>query len=254
MISPFGVKIGGGSTSCLNAEVKNSSATYVNTVASGGTLILPDITVTDSDGSTFTAPSVENITCTPASPAPVGFTLMKTGKTTSYTAGDDGDTERGRATSFTVLASNNPFGNTNRFTSKVGTQVYTDSVVIDWSTYNGSTVLAYYHGDTTTRNLATHCTQHLTSTFNGLTGWYLTNFYEFFNITNFELTTPANMFDYAPFNISQRRYFWHSSQPAGTGGNCVDTQGITPLVSVGKTNAYSGIFVRVCTVTGTNIT
>ncbi len=36
----------------------------------------------------------------------------------------------GRLTNFTTLASNNPFGNNNRFTSKVGTQVYTDSVVL----------------------------------------------------------------------------------------------------------------------------
>jgi hypothetical protein len=47
-----------------DATVENSNATYVNTVVSGGTLVLPDITVTDSDGSTFTQPSVENVVCT----------------------------------------------------------------------------------------------------------------------------------------------------------------------------------------------
>jgi hypothetical protein len=49
---------------CADATVENSNATYTDSVVSGGTLVLPDITVTDSDGSTFTQPSVENVTCT----------------------------------------------------------------------------------------------------------------------------------------------------------------------------------------------
>jgi hypothetical protein len=47
-----------------DATVTNSNASYTDSVASGGTLVLPDITVTDSDGSTYTQPSVENVTCT----------------------------------------------------------------------------------------------------------------------------------------------------------------------------------------------
>ena len=53
---------------CDDATVENSDASYSNTVASGGTLVLPDITVTDSDGSTFTQPSVTDVTCTPPPP------------------------------------------------------------------------------------------------------------------------------------------------------------------------------------------
>jgi hypothetical protein len=49
---------------CANGTVENSDVSYTAAVASGGTLVLPDITVTDSDGSTFTQPSVENVTCT----------------------------------------------------------------------------------------------------------------------------------------------------------------------------------------------
>jgi hypothetical protein len=48
--------------------------------------------------------------------------LMKTGQTTSYRTGDDGDLEAGRNVSFTTLAENNPFGNTNRFTDEIGGQ------------------------------------------------------------------------------------------------------------------------------------
>jgi surface protein len=49
---------------CANGTVENSNATYTDSVVSGGTLVLPDITVTDSDGSTFTQPSVTNVVCT----------------------------------------------------------------------------------------------------------------------------------------------------------------------------------------------
>jgi hypothetical protein len=47
-----------------DATVENSNASYTDSVVSGGTLVLPDITVTDSDGSTYTQPSVTNVTCT----------------------------------------------------------------------------------------------------------------------------------------------------------------------------------------------
>jgi hypothetical protein len=70
--------------------------------------------------------------------------LMKTGQTTSYRTGDDGDIEAGRATNFTTLAENNPFGNTNRFTDELGSTTYTKNIVIDWSTYDGLNVLGYY--------------------------------------------------------------------------------------------------------------
>lgn len=61
---------------------------------------------------------------------------IKTGQTTSYASGDDGDLEEGRLTDFTTLDWTNPFGNTNRFTDELGGQNYVNSVVIDWSTYN----------------------------------------------------------------------------------------------------------------------
>jgi len=48
---------------CADATVENSNATYSNTVASGGTLVLPDITVTDVDASTRTVPSVLAVLC-----------------------------------------------------------------------------------------------------------------------------------------------------------------------------------------------
>jgi len=57
--------------SCADATVENSDGSYTNTVASGGTLVLPDITVTDSDGSTSSVPSVQDVTCSPCQDATV---------------------------------------------------------------------------------------------------------------------------------------------------------------------------------------
>jgi hypothetical protein len=51
------------SDTCENATVENSDNSYSDTVASGSTLVLPDITVTDSDGTTYTQPSVTDVVC-----------------------------------------------------------------------------------------------------------------------------------------------------------------------------------------------
>ena len=184
--------------------------------------------------------------------APVGATLMKTGQTVSTNANDDADIEMGRLTNFTTLASNNPFGNNNRFTSKVGTQVYTDSVVIDWSTYNGSTVLAYYYGDATTRAWTTQLGQHLTSTFDSLTGWYLFNIYQAMNIMNFDFPS-SYLYNYAPFNLT-RRYMWVSTNQIGSNGIATETGGPNPFTISNKANSLWGIWVRQCSVNGTIIT
>jgi len=53
------------SAPCADGDVENSDASYTATVASGGTLVLPDITFTDSDGSSSSVPSVQDITATP---------------------------------------------------------------------------------------------------------------------------------------------------------------------------------------------
>lgn len=184
--------------------------------------------------------------------APVGAKLMKTGQTTSFATADDGATQRGRLTNFTTLASNNPFGNTNRFTAKNGSQTYTASVALDWSTYDGSTVLAYYFGDSTTRAWATQLTQYTGSTIDGLTGWNLFNIYEAVNIMNFSFPSTY-LYNYAPFNLT-RRYMWVSTNQTGTAGIATETAGPNPFTSSSKTNALWGIWVRVCNVSGTTIT
>jgi hypothetical protein len=218
-----------------------------------------DILLQNQNGGTIPAQSVTyqgnqdhvNIVINTSSFVPVGQTLLKTGQTTSYATGDDGATQRGRLTNFTTLPSNNPFGNTNRFTSKTGTQTYTNSVAIDWTTYNGTTVLAYYFGDANTRTWATQLTQYTSSTIDGLTGWSLFNINEAVNIMNFSFP-GGYLYNYAPFNLT-RRYMFVSTNQAGTGAISTETGGPSPFTATNKSNSLWGIWVRVCTVNGTTI-
>lgn len=138
------------------------------------------------------------------SPTPIGGQLLATNQTISYATGDDGDTEAGR--NFFTLASNNPFGNTNRFTDVVGGQTYANNVVIDWSTWNGidgSTVIGYKR---TLRangiNWSTAISEANALNFGGFaSGWRVCNLREYYNLYNYALPvgTPLN---YAPFSLT----------------------------------------------------
>jgi len=182
--------------------------------------------------------------------------LMKTGQTTSYRTGDDGDIEAGRATSFTVLAENNPFGNTNRFTDELGGTTYTNNIVIDWSTYDGSTVLGYKR---TATNVATGGWNNSIDTCLALSigsytsGWRLANRKEWENIMNPEQTSPLG---YAPFTTFSFFYSSHTSttyKPA----SAAYSWGINSLGSISpkdKNETSSCLAVRTFTVTGTTLT
>lgn len=220
-----------------------------------------DIRLKNQSGGTITPSSVNyngnqdhvDITINTASFIPVGAKLLKTGQTVSYNSYDDGATQRGRLTDRLTLASNNPFGNTSRFTNKTGGTTYpTNKVTYDWSTFDGNTVLAYYFGDmTTVRPLATQLSQYVNSTFDGLLGWYLTNMEEMVNILDWGRIANYQL-QYPPFSTNVR-YFWVSTQPAGTAGVATDLAAVGIFTSTAKSGSLYGIWCRVCTVNGTTI-
>ena len=186
----------------------------------------------------------------------VGLKLMKTGQTTSYRTGDDGDLETGRATSFTVLASNNPFGNTNRFTDELGGTTYTKNIVIDWSTYDGSTVLGYKRTETNVtsggwNNAIDTC---LAISITGFTtGWRLANVNEWNNILNLEYSNPLG---YTPFSSFAWTYSSHTSstyKPIPTSYSWgIASNGYNQAKD--KTENSSCLATRTFTVTGTTLT
>ena len=181
--------------------------------------------------------------------------LMKTGQTTSYLTGDDGDIEAGRATNFTTLAENNPFGNTNRFTDELGGSTYTNEIVIDWSTYDGATVLGWRR---TTNGVDINWNNSIdgalaVSIGSFTTGWRLPNVGEFFSILYWGNFT--GLLNYSPFNLtSTTTNYW-----TGTGSslqaircNGLVTNTFNNSLKTTTTN-YRYIPCRVFTVTGTTL-
>jgi hypothetical protein len=198
------------------------------------------------------------ITINPSSFVPVGATLMKTGQTTSYRTGDDGDIEAGRATSFTVLASNNPFGNTNRFTDELGGQTYTNNIAIDWSTYNGSNVLGISRINIATGNTWNQAIDNSLSYSIGsfTTGWRLPNIREIFNLLNF-VNDQNNLLNYSPFNLSSSgRIYWSSTTIIGatTFAYALNNIGLTTQQVKTSSTFFTYFPVRTFTVTGTTLT
>jgi len=192
----------------------------------------------------------------PAVSTPIGATLMKTGMTTSYRTGDDGDLEVGWATNFTILGVNNPFGNTNRFTDELGGSTYTNNIVIDWSTYNtvAGTVLGWYRTRYTTVNnfWNEHIDYYLTLSVAGFTsGWRLPNVGELFSILNHSL---GNRLNYAPFSINN--FIWTSTTNAQTTSQAMYllTGGLFSSFSTTSVGSVGSIGVRTFTVTGTTLT
>lgn len=174
--------------------------------------------------------------------------LMKTGQTTSYRTGDDGDIEAGREVDFFTLAENNPFGNTNRFTDELGGQTYTNNWVIDWSTYDGLTVLGYYR---VVQAVAVwnDAIDGALGTFGTFAGCYLPNRKEVENIINISLTS---VFNYSPLNISSQLYTSTTYAALASFAWSIATLGAYSANS--KTNALTWIPVRNFTVTGTTLT
>jgi hypothetical protein len=181
--------------------------------------------------------------------AAIGAMLMKTGQTTSYRTGDDGDIEAGRATDFFTLASNNPFGNTNRFTDELGGSTYTNNWVIDWSTFDGSTVLGYYRTAQTTNTWDNAITNSL-GTFGTFSGCYLPNRKELENIINISI---SGVISYAPLNITVN--LWTSSTTVFSAGNAWQLNVLSGglIDFVGKQVNRQYIPVRTFTVTGTTL-
>jgi len=194
----------------------------------------------------------------PESDPPVGATLMKTGQTTSYRTGDDGDIEAGRATSFTVLSENNPFGNTNRFTDELGGQTYTNNIVIDWSTFNGTNVLGLSRAVIATgkswNTSIDECLAFSVGTFTS--GWRLPNIKEVFNFLNYA-NDQNNLLNYSPINItSLGRVYWSSNTALNSTTQAYVLNNIGGIGVAVKTTtvAFTYFPIRTFTVTGTTLT
>jgi hypothetical protein len=184
--------------------------------------------------------------------------LMKTGQTTSYRTGDDGDLEVGRNVDFFTLAENNPFGTTDRFTDELGGSTYTDNIVIDWSTFDGSTVLGWYrlrgtYNDFNWNDAIDNSLLFSIGTYT--TGWRLPNIKELYSLTNLALSYP---FSYFPLNFTVDANFWSSTTNPGVTSNAMTFRNyqagqISSRIKTNTAISYRAIPCRTFTVTGTTL-
>ena len=202
-------------TPSADATVENSDLSYTNTVASGGTLILPDVTVnaTNSNGTelaTADIPSVQDHTLSIADvdvsvnassegQVPVGDIDITIEDTAAAPITPDSDYEAGRDVDFFTLSINNVFGNTYRFTDELGGQTFTNNIIIDWSTYNGvDEVLGWYNVFQVDGNWEDSIDAAIVKSLGGFTsGWRMANRNELNSIVNCEITPVLN---YPPFS------------------------------------------------------
>lgn len=193
-------------------KVKTSSTHFQDNRQTAEADPAPDVClpVTVTDGATTTdVPAGGTYTCAGGGGlATESAKLIKTGQTTSYRTGDDGDLENGRATDFNTLPGNNPFGTNARFTDELGGQTYTSGIVLDWSTYDGSAVLGY--GVLQSANSWNSAIDNsIAYSLGGFaSGWRLANLNELQNIANRSLGTVTN---YTPFNNASATPIWSST-------------------------------------------
>ena len=201
---------------------ENSNDSFSVVIPSGTTYVAADITWTDSDLSVNTAPANTDITCTPA--ACVGNAYSRpllTGQDTSYVSDDDGNNlangvydygnntgiltalDKAATNPFLTLIANNSFGNLNRFTDDLGTQIYTSGYVIDHLTG-----LGWKDTQEGTANWTTSITNATAETFNGFSDYRLPNLNELLSV---KWQDVGQGLVYTPFIISPATEFWVST-------------------------------------------
>ena len=218
------------------------------TIASGGTedIVAPNAAVL-RDGVAYgvvpSGGSIDVISDCPPAVFPTTALPFKTGATVSNTPNDDGDGEWGR--SRTTLDWTNPFGNTNRFTDSLGTQVYANGIVIDFAQGNGNanTYLVLDRLDiTTNRTFDNHCAYGLTKTTGGLSGWHMCTMNEMLGLQHWGVNQSMS---YAPFNFNTAPFFWLStayfSNNATTAWIFL-TASTVPVQARGKILSYPAMF------------
>ena len=184
---------------------------------------------------------------------------MKTGQTTVFRTGDDADIQAGREVSFLTLDAA-PLNNdgsptinntTNRFTDELGGQTYANNIVIDWSTFDGSTVLGWRRTTTNAawNNAIDGALSVSISSFT--TGWRLPNVNELFSLKNWQLSDRMN---YSPINLVAQQLWTSNTQMDSTlNAFYVWNSNFRPLQSVAKTTNIPYIPCRTFTVTGTTL-
>jgi hypothetical protein len=248
----------------VTVNAKNSANTTIGTGSVspiiGGNVTVNDITFTDTDnttsskaaGTNFSATLIPALSAAQLNNTANGLTTtqrdnlnrlldIKTGQTISYRTGDDGDIEQGSLQSFVVLAAQNPFGNSNRFTDTLGGQTYSNGIIVDWSRR-----LMWYNPNST-GNWNTAIDASVASSQGGFTDWHIPNVQQAQSIVNYG--NSGGVVNYTPFNWSFTS-FWTSTTSPDTTTNAFRTltTGATTaggITQSGKTTTNSFVYCRI---------
>ena len=287
-----------------DVTIKNSNSSYSVASPYNPNLVVPDITISNSDDSySVTSPSVIDVdipdeaitlnsaafitkpskkdqdillkdvsgtTITPVSLSGNTITILdavvggskglmpiQTGQTTSYATNDDGDLQRGRLTDFNTIPYNNPFGNTFRFTDELGGQTFTNNIVIDWSTWDGGSILNGYCFSQYSNNTGFQVwnnwmlnSPYTCSTFGD---WYLVNFQEMSSLLNMNETYGIDGYPFNIAPITANTMFTSTTYSANTSQVFRKRHNANFLNTIARSGYYRAMLVRTFTVTGTTL-
>ena len=250
-------------TLCADATVTLNTGAFL-TVASGSTT---DVSLVDQDDNDIVPISVIGNVIKVDIPSG-GFTdtkLLTRDLLTNYGTGDQ--PTRGRATDFFTLNYTNEWSHDFRFVGQTGG--YTDgtsyfdvsgvattkalafpnSIIYDFTSRNETEILSYYIGDSTTyRGYTTALPLYVSSTFGGLTSWYLWNDLEMRNVMSLgSYDSLSHWMAHKPFDFVNRYYL--TSTRSGVNITRSDLQSLAYTATTSITNALLQVYVRYTTLT-----
>lgn len=231
----------------VNIKDSNGNTLYVKIVSSGGAVVqtiqdgtntlngssiagisaegTKSITLKDNLGATINPVILVNTKTNlelqiSSSSTPINTSsLYKSGQEIFGVTGDDGDLQRGRGVDWLTLDHNNPYGNAERFTDTLGTQIYANDWVIDWKNDDqvSELVIGYY------RISQNNGISFITQMSNGASGMTIGGFNDVYIANKPELESIVKNekivipFSYPPFNMSGASILSTTvSQNAGT--------------------------------------
>jgi hypothetical protein len=238
--------------------VVNSAATPIGTVTPGGDVTIPDLNITVNGSAYGSTPATVDFDVdvvnssrapigslnafgeweVPAGAAPVGAKLTKTGQTVSYRTGDAGDIQAGRDLSFIKLSGNNPFGHNWRLTGTTGGYydedtsqyktvdgtvtvllgAFPDKIAIDWTQFDGTTVLGYASPvltpiSNTWEEAVDNALAYTVGAY--VSGWRIGNWLEYAAIMRFGHGATWS-WQYGPFGVISTFYWTGTTSNLGT--------------------------------------
>ena len=240
-----------------DSTVDNSNSSYSVNVLAQGALVLPDINLTDSDGTTTAVPSMEDLVCTPAiSPSGIAYRAINiTGQLISYATNDAAYNEANGLTNtlvnpaypdyyqeldesaldpFITLLNNNEAGNKNRFTDENNLQVYASGLIKCHLTKKMLIVKG-------SGSWATAITSSTSAADGGFNDWRIPDKNELSEFVN--VNTGLN---YAPFNISSGNQQWTSSTSSANTvrANSYESSNRARMLDQTKTSSFELIYIR----------